>query len=782
MNAQSHTRQKRLEWLGLALILAVALVLRLYALGIFPDTLSPDEADNGQDALRIIAGHPPDGGFFGLDWKPQPAYSVYMISLSMRLFGENILAIRLPSALLGTLSVLPFFLLVRRQTSAFAALAASLLMATSLWHVHFSRSGWENVQVPCYALGALACLVWAVDSLRIPSRPRRRAWVLFVAAGIFCALGLYSYFSGRLIILVLLAAAVPLIIWEREQRKELLIGFGLTILTAVLLFAPMLPIILSDWEFFNLRSATVLLLRQPEFRMAPIATLWLQISDTISMMWGEATINNKRYAPVGQALLEPITRILLLAGMLLSFWQRRRVETWLWWLLLIIGWFVTQVLTTHTPDPARGTIMIPAMFFFAALSIDWLAQAIARLRGRVRLPVAALGVLLLIAIACTTLHRYVVWQSIPDTREARQPYIQIDEIPDWVATVKDRAVQNLSVLTVGDWRATHGGIVPPVAAPIAQQPQPVPVQPVQPVPVPTTVGSVAQVIDPAPTAPETWPQPVATLELSTDHMVVPRAIVIDAANTVFVLDSTPEVQTISKLGGDGQVALSWGGPGGRNDDGRFVEAWALAIDPDGHILVLDSETGWVHVFDTNGTFLRKWGGPNLQLYKPRALAVGPNGIMYIADTGGRRVLALAPDGTIQATFGDQHTGATGDAILMEPAGLAVANDNTLLVADATAGLVRHYAADGALLELWAIGAEAATDGPRLAVAPDGQIIIILPSRCGMLQLTPDGQTARRIGSCEQRTYLDRPSAIAFAPDGHYLITDLAQGKVFRFQP
>jgi DNA-binding beta-propeller fold protein YncE len=454
----------------------------------------------------------------------------------------------------------------------------------------------------------------------------------------------------------------------------------------------------------------------------------------------------------------------------------------LWWLLLLIGWFVTQVLTTHTPDPARGTIMIPALFFFTALSIDWLAQAIAGLRSRVRLPVAALGVLVLVTLGCSTISRYVAWQAAPEARDARQPYLRVDEMPDWVAAVKDRAVQNLAVLTVSDWRATHGGTAEPPAEPVAQEPAIVQPQPAQPTPAPNTVSTSARVIDPAPTAPETWPQPIATLELNTGRQVVPQAVVIDAANTIYVLDSTPEVQTISKLGSDGQVALHWGGPGGSNDDGRFVEAWALAIDQNGHILVLDSETGWVHVFDTNGAFLRKWGGPELKLYKPRALAVGRNGTVYIADTGGRRVLALAPDGTLQATFGDQRTGAIGDAMLMEPSGIAVANDNTLLVADAAAGLIRHYAADGALLELWAIGVEAATDGPRLAVAPDGQIIITLPSRCAILQLAPDGQNVRRIGNCEQRTYLDRPSAIAFAPDGHYLITDLAQGKVFRFQP
>jgi hypothetical protein len=52
----------------------------------------------------------------------------------------------------------------------------------------------------------------------------------------------------------------------------------------------------------------------------------------------------------------------------------------------------------------------------------------------------------------------------------------------------------------------------------------------------------------------------------------------------------------------------------------------------------------------------------------------------------------------------------------------------------------------------------------------------------MLQVSLDGQNARRFGSCDQRSYLDLPSAIVLTPDGSYLISDLAQGKVFRFQP
>jgi len=55
------------ELLLLGLLVLFAFAIRIYRLGSFPDTVLADEADNAQDAVRILYGQVPQNGFFGLD-------------------------------------------------------------------------------------------------------------------------------------------------------------------------------------------------------------------------------------------------------------------------------------------------------------------------------------------------------------------------------------------------------------------------------------------------------------------------------------------------------------------------------------------------------------------------------------------------------------------------------------------------------------------------------------------------------------------------------------------
>jgi hypothetical protein len=61
-----------------------------------PAVVFHDECDNLVNVYQILNGRGP--GFFGFDWKPQPAASVYLLSLSMRL-GMSVVMLRLPAAL-----------------------------------------------------------------------------------------------------------------------------------------------------------------------------------------------------------------------------------------------------------------------------------------------------------------------------------------------------------------------------------------------------------------------------------------------------------------------------------------------------------------------------------------------------------------------------------------------------------------------------------------------------------------------------------------------------------
>ena len=113
----------------------------LFSLTDIPPNLVGDEADNLLVVYRIMADIGP--GFFELDWKPQPAFSMYMMGWFMGLFGETIAGMRLPSVVLSTVSILVFYAVARQHgVGRPASLGATFLLATGVWYLHFSRSGW----------------------------------------------------------------------------------------------------------------------------------------------------------------------------------------------------------------------------------------------------------------------------------------------------------------------------------------------------------------------------------------------------------------------------------------------------------------------------------------------------------------------------------------------------------------------------------------------------------------------------------------------------------------
>ena len=99
-------------------ILALALFLRFYQLGVNPPSLDWDEASLGYNAYSILkTGADEYGNFLPLsirsfdDYKP-PLY-VYLDVPSVAVFGLNEFGVRFTSALIGFLSVIAVYFLVK---------------------------------------------------------------------------------------------------------------------------------------------------------------------------------------------------------------------------------------------------------------------------------------------------------------------------------------------------------------------------------------------------------------------------------------------------------------------------------------------------------------------------------------------------------------------------------------------------------------------------------------------------------------------------------------------
>src|SRR5260221_3173963 len=145
----------------LVAIIALAFVLRFWHLNSYP-ALNADEASIGYDAYSLIqTGHDQHGNAWPIDFQSfndyKPGLYVYMVMPFVKILGLTELAVRMPNAFIGVLTVPVVYLLVLELfKKRDIALIAALFLAISPWHIQFSRGGWEaNVATFLVTIGVL---------------------------------------------------------------------------------------------------------------------------------------------------------------------------------------------------------------------------------------------------------------------------------------------------------------------------------------------------------------------------------------------------------------------------------------------------------------------------------------------------------------------------------------------------------------------------------------------------------------------------------------------------
>jgi len=113
----------------------------------------------------------------------------------------------------------------------------------------------------------------------------------------------------------------------------------------------------------------------------------------------------------------------------------------------------------------------------------------------------------------------------------------------------------------------------------------------------------------------------------------------------------------------------------------------LAIGPDGNLYVLDSGNHRIAVFDQEGAFLRAWGEAGTepgQFNEPWGVAVDEE-YVYVADTWNHRVQKFTLEGELVTTFGQSGTvtelGQDSGGFFFGPRSLTLLPENRLLVTD-----------------------------------------------------------------------------------------------------
>ncbi len=223
----------RREWLALALILAVAGLLRMGWPGL--TEFKQDEAHLyglALDVAEFRVFH-----LRGISYSvglPHSPVSVYLLAVPLLLW-KSPLAATLFMGALNTASVGVAYFTARRYWGRTAALAGALLYATAPWAVMFSRKLWTNNLLPLFVAGyVLAGLLAFVEG--------RRGWLIAHLA--LLALAVQLHLSAAALVVV--TAGLLLVHWRRFGVRAMLTGAAVMVLAAAPYLFYLL-IRLGDW-------------------------------------------------------------------------------------------------------------------------------------------------------------------------------------------------------------------------------------------------------------------------------------------------------------------------------------------------------------------------------------------------------------------------------------------------------------------------------------------------------------------------------------------------------
>ncbi len=169
---------------------------------------------------------------------------MWQMALSMKIFGVSEWAMRLPSALMGTvLVILLYEIVILLKFNTRVALISALLIACSNFHLQLI-SGIHGMDHNDVAQGFyVMASIWALLKY-----DKSKKWYFAILVGIFSGAAILNKWLTGLLVYLIWAVAIFITICKRESIKSQLLLFALSVAVCCIVFLP--------WQYYILHRFT----------------------------------------------------------------------------------------------------------------------------------------------------------------------------------------------------------------------------------------------------------------------------------------------------------------------------------------------------------------------------------------------------------------------------------------------------------------------------------------------------------------------------------------------
>jgi len=372
----------------IAIIILIGIVLRLAFIGRIPGNYNfqQDEAFSAYEAYSMVTYGMDSHGYHNPvyleTWgSGMSAVQCYFQTFFVRILGLTPVAVRLPQAILGCITLIFFYLLIKELATANVAFWATTVLAISPWHIQMSRWG-----VDCnYFIGFVTIAMYLIVS------SRNKPWKTILAA-IFTAITLYSYASPWIVMPILVYGTIIYLFVKKEINLKSIIVF--TVVLGVLAIPLFLFILVNIGFIDEIRTNFISIPKLTVFRSGDVKPGLSNLKTLFKYFWTQNDLVSYDFV-AGYGNYFIFSNVFIIIGLIKDIVKRNKYAFVMW------IWFACGIVMGAMIDPnfERINLLFLPLFYFIGTGI---VAVIDLLKDYKKIPSIAMGLLYgITAVLCT---------------------------------------------------------------------------------------------------------------------------------------------------------------------------------------------------------------------------------------------------------------------------------------------------------------------------------------------------------------------------------------------